>query len=97
MILLGSWESGLRNMLIRMADNRTWSLIANHAESERARQAASAWSAIAMDKIRAAVDASRRTFMIDQELQAGETELLRISLRRNDLESTRKLLLDWEQ
>jgi hypothetical protein len=96
------WESVSIEDLRSMLDSEwrttgTWSLIANHAESERARQAASAWSAIAIEEIGAAVDASRRTFMVDQELQAGETELLRVSLRRDDLESTREWLLDWQK
>jgi len=75
----------------------TWSLIANHPDAEHARQAARTWSNIAVEKIRAAVDASRRTFMVDQELQAGESEMLQASLRISELDTTRKALEEWQR
>jgi hypothetical protein len=73
-----------------------WSLIADHPNPEYAGQAASVWSDVAVTGISQAVDAARRTFMIDQQLQAGEDESLQARLRRKDLDAAIANLQAWQ-
>jgi hypothetical protein len=72
-----------------------WSLIANHPDPKFAGQAVSVWSDVAVAGITQAVDAARQTFMVDQQLQAGENEMLQARLRRNDLEAAIIALQEW--
>jgi hypothetical protein len=75
----------------------TWSLMANHPESKRAQEAASAWSDVVIRMVADAVAAARRTFMIDQRLQAGENEMLQATLRLRDLKTAGKDLEEWQK
>jgi len=96
------WESVDLDQLRGMLDSEwrstgTWSLIADHPESKRAQEAASAWSEVVVRMVADAVTAARRTFMIDQRLQAGENEMLQASLRLRDLKAAGKSLEEWQK
>jgi hypothetical protein len=88
----------LRNMLSsEWRTTGSWSLIADYSDPTHAQQAAKAWSEVTVDQISAAVESARETFMIDQQLQAGEDEIIQANLRLNDLVATRKALDEWEK
>lgn len=94
------WQSveidQLRNMF--SSEWRTtgaWNLIADHKDPNRANQAVNAWSAVAVDQIKLAVDAAREMILIDHQLRAGETELLQTRLRKQSLVSTQIELDKW--
>lgn len=96
------WNSididALRSML--RSEWRTtgnWSLMANHPDAEYARQAAEIWSDVVVKNVSEAVESSRKAFMIDQQLQADENELLKANMRLQDLTSTIQELKGWQQ
>jgi len=87
----------LRDMLdSEWRSSGDWALSANHPDPAYAEQAASVWSDVVTVQVAEAIAASRRAFMIDQQLQAGETERLQATLRIEDLETTHQALEDWQ-
>jgi hypothetical protein len=65
----------------------TWSLIANSPDSDLAEQASSTWSEVVGKRVKAAIEAARQTFLIDQDLQAVSEQIQENSARVNELES----------
>jgi len=95
------WKTIDLNQLRDMLDSEwrssgDWALSANHPDPAYAEQAASVWSDVVVVQVTEAVAASRRAFMIDQQLQAGETERLQATLRVEDLDSTQQALEEWQ-
>jgi hypothetical protein len=94
------WDSldiqGLRDLLD--TDWRTageWSLSVSHPDQDRARQALEVWSALAVERARAAVSSARNTFMIDQELEQTAGDLFTAQQRLQALTASRKSLQVW--
>ncbi|OGO28956.1 MAG: hypothetical protein A2Z16_05125 [Chloroflexi bacterium RBG_16_54_18] len=74
----------------------TWSLIANSPVSDLAEQASSAWSAVVVERVKAAIEAARQTFLIDQDLQAVSEQIQENSSRVNELERAQNQIAAWE-
>jgi hypothetical protein len=72
-----------------------WKLNAVDADRERARQLLRTWGEIAAKYVQDAVQASRRTLAIDQELQASAAELVDSELRQQKLSASRQALQEW--
>jgi len=94
------WNSVSLDQFRRMLDSEwrstgNWDLIANHSIKQHARQAATAWSEVVVEQVDLAVEAARRTFMVDQELQAVQNAKLQADLRIRDLQATQAALQDW--
>lgn len=74
----------------------TWSLIANSPVSNLAEQASSTWSAVVVERVKAAIEAARQTFIIDQDLQAVSEQIQENSSRVNALVSAQNQLEIWK-
>ncbi len=74
----------------------TWSLIANFSDSDLAEQASSTWSAVVVERVRAAIESARQTFIIDQDLQAISEQIHVNSLRIDELERAQNQMESWE-
>ncbi len=95
------WKAIDLNQLRGMLDSEwrssgNWALSANHLDPTYAKMAASVWSDVVVAQVAEAVAASRQAFMIDQQLQAGETERLQATLRIEDLLATHQALEEWQ-
>jgi hypothetical protein len=89
--------SQLRGMLAdEWRTTGAWSLNANNPNPKHAQQAASAWAEVSLNMIAQAVQAARRTFMVDQQMQSASDERLRASNRQKDLTSTIEALKEWQ-
>ncbi len=80
------WEGISREELREMlrADWHTtgiWELNADHLQAHHASQAAAAWGQVTLEKVQAAVQAARDTFMIDQERQVVVDERIQSERR----------------
>lgn len=73
----------------------TWSLIANSPDSDLAEQASSTWSAVVVERVRAAIESARQTFVIDQDLQAISEQIHLNSLRVDELERAQNQMESW--
>lgn len=96
------WETierdELRSMLtVGWRSTGTWELRAEHPETQRAMQAAAAWTEASINIVKAAVQAARDTFMIDQERQEIIRERVEAERRVEALKSTRDRLMVWGQ
>lgn len=94
------WDSVELEQLRVMLDSEwrstgNWNLIANHPRAAQAGQAASAWSDVVVETVREAVESAQKTFRIDQQLQAGEADLLRARQRIQELKGLRSTLEVW--
>ena len=88
----------LRDML--EADWRsagTWSLIAQHADPKRAKEAVEAWSSVSVARVRGAILAAQDTFQIDQELDTAAEMSLQAQTHRNTLQNASTALLAWQE
>jgi hypothetical protein len=73
----------------------TWDLIAEHPDEQRAAQASAAWSRVATENVKFAVDAARETFLIDQELNETISERVHSERRVEILKAARTRLIQW--
>lgn len=89
-------EDELRDML--EADWRsagTWSLTANSPDANLAEQASSIWGDVAVERVKAAIEAARQTFQIDQEMEVISEKILDHKMRIDELEKAQIQLEDW--
>jgi hypothetical protein len=95
-----AWQNVDTGQLRDMLDTNwrtagAWELSAAHPNRAQAGQLAQAWSEVAAEQVRQAVDSAQHTFMIDQELQAGAAEILRSEQRQQQLTTSRQALEKW--
>ena len=95
------WETierdELRTMLsVGWRSTGTWELRAEHPEAQRAMQAATAWSRASIDIVKAAVQAARDTFMIDQGRQEIIKERVETESRVEAFKFALATLMEWE-
>jgi len=74
----------------------TWSLIANSPDSDLAEQASSTWSSVVVERVSAAIESARQTFIFDQDLQAITEQIHVNSLRVDELERAQNQMKSWE-
>jgi hypothetical protein len=75
----------------------TWSLLANSSDPAIAAQASSAWGEVVVEKVKAAVEASRQTINVDQELQSNSDLIQKLEFRINELEQADSEIEDWKK
>ncbi len=73
----------------------TWSLVAEGGDPVRTEQASRVWGEVVVERVNAAIESSRNTFMIDEQLQANASLQAQASLHQNDLLATQNALQDW--
>jgi hypothetical protein len=75
----------------------TWQLIAMNPDPKRAEQLVAAWSDVVLKNVEAAVTSARQLFIIDQERQATQTELIQSRQRQQQLSVVKDKLEAWQQ
>ncbi|HLE53336.1 MAG TPA: hypothetical protein VI755_14820 [Anaerolineales bacterium] len=86
----------LRKML--RAEWRTageWNLIAEDRQPNLATQAAQTWGEVVLERINNGVKASRNAFMIDQEMQAVVSQIVKAEQRQNDYQVFMDAIRAW--
>jgi hypothetical protein len=88
----------LRSMLdAQWRTSGNWDLIAQYSDEEMASQAAAAWSKIAVEQSRSAVNASRDAIYTDQELQSVREAALQAGMRQQLLQKATAALENWQK
>jgi hypothetical protein len=87
----------LRNILhAEWRSAGVWRLMAEDPSSDRAMQASQTWSEVIARRIRSAVEDSRRTFLIDQQMQSNAGEITQAGIQISGLNDARVALRIWK-
>jgi hypothetical protein len=94
------WETVGTDELLSMLDvfwrnAGRWSMVAEHPQSDRARQAVQAWEATSLEVIHNALQKSQQVLVLDARIQAASNEQARLTSRQAELIQAQEMLHRW--